>query len=1028
MPRSCSARQKVILDVTADSGISSVSGHRLESNGGGPSTPLRQNQNWEGFEKKVLLMAFEVEPIRDWTIDEAYLHIALPREGLYGVGLCTVLSPWNEGDGQNFGHVAGASSWSYRSTPAQGEDPTAESYWAGPGSDLATVAWANPAARYSHAGPGALERSEAAEGRTVHLRIPVDPAVLHAVANGTAYGLVMTDDKGQVSEAFALKGDGLPYRYNEAEDTWVYTREIGDENLRPRFEVYGRPAPKAVPGAIMDMKVSSVDPPTKTALITFTAPAGDGGKRDLFAYEVVAHNTRVTEANWEKATPLPRWSIVKPMEAGQEQRLPIFTLEPGAYHIGVRGVDEAGHRGPIASVNVDLPRAKPVSLRPLRAAKPGDRRRTLPAFGGALTVSVVPDLAKVDPVGGLLLSEGDSYSRGEAYLANNDIWSAGDRQVTLHAAANEVVAFKVVLGLPARSKQLSNVRVTLDDLTSKKGGEIPADPNVRTFRVWYVKSEDETSPMVGPNQEMIEDRTVRPSGWHGEICLPLADPYPKGVQVPATDNGVPGQRYQTVWMDLFVPRDTAAGEYAGTLSISADRLPRSVELNVRLTVLPIVLSDEINWTVELNRYNSPLRWMDIDPDEEPERGRKILHDFYRMAQEHRLTLVALPYTHSGNVRDGREYLPETTGEGTDRRIADWAGFDRWIGPLLDGSAFSAQQGYVGPRAGKPITHMFLPFHEAWPMPVDRDTYADWADVRDREALAQWAKTSRRPHEAFTEAYKKGYQEVVKQYFQHLNDKGYTRSQHLFFFNNKYYFKVSFFGDMGRRGVSFWLLDEPVDYDDYDTNRFLFDLSKKGALSAGGRARARFRADISQPEMNRGLWDNLVDLWMLGGRSRFAATGAIRRIMMPTEEYWSYGGGSAVSAPLVNNVTHSLYLWCLGDTGYMPWWNCFGGRGSKAWRTGDTLAIYYRGQDYPGGGDIYSGPLPSVRMKAVRRAQQDIEYLHLLAESKGWTRARVRLGLRDYADDPEATHLGFDDLTLDRAGQLRRAVVHAILMA
>lgn len=1008
---------KNILHITADSGITSILGHERESNGAGPSTPLRQNQNWEGFEKKALLMTFDPEPIRGWTVDEAYLLLALPREGLYGVGLCTMLSPWTEGSAHNFAHVPGASSWAYRSTPAPGESPNPEDYWAGPGSNLATVAWANPAARYSHAGPGAIEHTCGSDGRTIRLRIPVDPAVIHAVANGTAYGLALTDDKGQVAEALSLEGEGLPYRYNEAEDPWVYTREIGDEALRPKFEVYGGPAPGTPPSAIEDMEVVSVDPFQGTVVLTFTAP-------DAFAYEVVAQGKPVTEANWDQAEPLPRGSIVRPVEPGKRQRLPISTLCPGEHHIGVRALDHAGRTGPITTVKATLPEAERVSLRPPRRRTSRALQKTIPTFEKALTVSAVPDLAKVDPVNGLLLLEGDAYRGDEAYLAKNEVWSAGERQVTLCAAANEVVACKLILGRAARKRPLSNVRILLDDLVSPSGEIIPADPNIHTFRVWYVQTEDQSGPLVGPNQELIEDRKIRPSGWHGEICLPLSEPYPTSLTIPAEDNAVPDQKHQAIWVDLFIPDGTAAGEYTSRIRISADQLAHPVELSLKLTVLPIALPDEIHWTVELNRYNSPLRWMDMDPDEDPERGRRILHDFYRLAQEHRLTLVALPYTHSGNVQDGREYLPETDGEGTDRRISDWRGFDRWIGPLLDGSAFSAEQGYVGPRRERPITHMFLPFHEAWPMPIDRHTYDDWAAVNTREEFAVWARTSRRPHEAFAEAYKEGYREVVRQYFQHLDEKSYTETQHFFFFNNKYYYKVGFFGGMGTRGASFWLLDEPVDYDDYDMNRFLFDLSKQGA--AGSRARSRFRVDISQPDMNRGLWDDLVDVWMLGGRSRFATAGALRRIMMPGEEYWSYGGGSAVSAPLMNNLTHALYLWCLGDTGHMPWWNCFGGRGNEAWRIGNTLALYYRGQDYPGTAEVYSGPLPSVRMKAVRRAQQDIEYLHLLAASPEWTRGRARQALREYADAPEAPHLSFEYLTLDRIHQLRRAVVHEIL--
>ena len=38
-----------------------------------------------------------------------------------------------------------------------------------------------------------------------------------------------------------------------------------------------------------------------------------------------------------------------------------------------------------------------------------------------------------------------------------------------------------------------------------------------------------------------------------------------------------------------------------------------------------------------------------------------------------------------------------------------------------------------------------------------------------------------------------------------------------------------------------------------------------------------------------------------------------------------------------------------------------------------------------GGD---GPIPSLRLKAVRRLQQDIEYLLLLQDQMGWTRGQL----------------------------------------
>jgi hypothetical protein len=65
------------------------------------------------------------------------------------------------------------------------------------------------------------------------------------------------------------------------------------------------------------------------------------------------------------------------------------------------------------------------------------------------------------------------------------------------------------------------------------------------------------------------------------------------------------------------------------------------------------------------------------------------------------------------------------------------------------------------------------------------------------------------------------------------------------------------------------------------------------------------------------------------------------------------------------------------------------------------------------------------MKAVRRMQQDIEYLHLLAESKGWSRGLVRLAIQHLADDPDASVLSYNNLSLETLEGLREAIVQKV---
>ena len=64
---------------------------------------------------------------------------------------------------------------------------------------------------------------------------------------------------------------------------------------------------------------------------------------------------------------------------------------------------------------------------------------------------------------------------------------------------------------------------------------------------------------------------------------------------------------------------------------------------------------------------------------------------------------------------------------------------------------------------------------------------------------------------------------------------------------------------------------------------------------------------------------------------------------------------------------SLDAWTLGVDGVLPWQTVGSG---DSWKTADDLSLFYpaRGTD---------GPLPSVRLKAFRRGQQDVEYLTLL---------------------------------------------------
>lgn len=1007
---------EAICPVTADVGVGSVVRLQMSGNNFGPTTALRQNQNWSGFENKNLLMAFDTSAIEGWTIEKAYLRVYLAKGELYGAGLCTVLAPWQETEDKNWRVSPGGPSWLYAKTPSPGQEPGPEHWWAWKGSGLYSVCWSHPSARYSHAGPGTLRRIQKEDTRFTEVQIPVDPALVASLATNTAHGLILTDDKGQVAESYSLIGPGKPYRYNEAADIWIFTKDIQEESLRPALVVEGGPADDTPPAAVTDVTIESIDEANTTAILTFSPPGDDGQRGTPLAYEAAWSDSTITDATFAEATPVPRWAMPKPDETAERQRMPVFTLPPGEHVLAIRAVDEAGNRGPVTNVKLTLPTVPNMRfVEPPAASKAPAGQADLPAAAGLMEVFAVDEDTKIDPVTGMVLRDGDVYRREPNIMQHNTVWNAADNTISLQAAANEVVGVQVMV--KKLRPQLQSLKVEVSDLTGPDGRTITAKNNIEPFRLWYVNVGGGPTPEVGPGE--LDDETVRPTAWHPVACVPMDKTFGESVDVPGI-NKVPSQNFQGLWVDVYVPRGTPEGLYEGTVRISARGADAPVELPLKLKVLPLELPDKNSWHVELNRYFSVGGWAGGKTKEQQIEAERM---YYALAHKHRLILNALPYSHSG--RTDEAYTPPLAGEGANTHIADWSDFDERWGPLLDGSLFTAKNGYYGPGAGTPLNHVYTSFHEDWPMPLEPN-YKWQQDVTNRLEFAEYAKQAGRVEEGFSDAYKAGWSNVAKDYFQHFQQKGWTDTAIQFYYNNKYYWKVAYFGGMSTGGVCFWLLDEPADFDDYDCNAFLLKLAWDGYRKANTpEMTIHGRTDVSQVEMTRGLWDNLCNVYMASRiLSYFGPTERVRQLFYPKEEYWKYGGGGSASASPIAQYHLLLGTWALGTDGCMPFWNTFG---TKSWTKADNLAIYRAGYNYPGlDGKTTLAPIASTRMKYLRRGQQDLEYLHLLAARPGWSRERIRLALKAYADDPDAAILRFRNMSAAKRQQLRDAVVASLL--
>ena len=268
----------------------------------------------------------------------------------------------------------------------------------------------------------------------------------------------------------------------------------------------------------------------------------------------------------------------------------------------------------------------------------------------------------------------------------------------------------------------------------------------------------------------------------------------------------------------------------------------------------------------------------------------------------------------------------------------------------------------------PIEGFYLPLFENWPTPMAGNYNGSyWAD------------------RTFPADYRRSFVEVSRQMAEHLQAKKWDDTLFHVFFNGKVDFKRNGWS----RGTSPWLLDEPASFQDYWALRYFGTAFHEGRNQAPGQAKLVFRCDISRPQWQRDTFDGLLDYNVVGGAMRQYHRLVFDRKKTNGELVVEYGGSNAIEDSNMQAVGWSLDSWALGSDGVLPWQTVGNG---ESWRRADPLALFY-----PGRNAGEREPIPSVRLKAYRRGQQDVEYLTLLSQVKGEPRwalgQRVRKALR-----------------------------------
>ena len=402
--------------------------------------------------------------------------------------------------------------------------------------------------------------------------------------------------------------------------------------------------------------------------------------------------------------------------------------------------------------------------------------------------------------------------------------------------------------------------------------------------------------------------------------------------VPAAPGPTDADGATSYHVEIYVPENAAAGDYTGNLRILAGE--DSFELPVTLRVWNFALPTTLSFLPEMNCYDLPAN----------ER------DYYRLAHEHRTALNRVPYYHNGQVAEG--CAPKWDGKTLD--FTDW---DRRFGPLFDASAFEGL-----PRQGRPTNVFYLPIFENWPVPIEPNYNGNyWAD------------------HAFTPEYRATLVEVSRQFAEHIRKRGWHATIFQFYLNGKNDFKQRGWS----RSTSPWLLDEPANFQDFWALRYFAQAFHEGVGQAPGPqgwgVSLWFRADISRPQWQRESLDGLLDYAVVGSDVRRYRRLVLDRKARDGQMVLEYGGTNPIDASNYQPVAWSIDAWSMGLDGVLPWQTV---GNASSWEKADELALFYPGRTPA------EGSVPSIRLKAYRRGQQDVEYLIQAPKGSGkaWARA------------------------------------------
>ena len=178
------------------------------------------------------------------------------------------------------------------------------------------------------------------------------------------------------------------------------------------------------------------------------------------------------------------------------------------------------------------------------------------------------------------------------------------------------------------------------------------------------------------------------------------------------------------------------------------------------------------------------------------------------------------------------------------------------------------------------------------------------------------------------------------------------------------------------GTSWWCLDEPFYRDDWYGIEYYAKILREVQDEMKTGYNVVFRADLSFAYIQFYYLDGLLDL-CCAGSSLITDNPSQHKYRQQYfgEEFWTYGAGNFPVSTNMNSYATILMNYLKGSTGFLPW-NSYAMY--EHYEKPDSTALIY-----PAGRAGSIDPNVSLRLKIMRRALQDVEYLKMVEKKYGY---------------------------------------------